>query len=90
MSEITLLVEKLGTTGALLWVIWKLTNKWAEKFLDVQFKQATALSDLAGAVKENQGEQRELLLAVRVQSQKLEEMTGWIREMCEKGGCRPI
>lgn len=86
MNEYTLLakiVESLGTTGLIIWVIWKLVDKWAGRFLEVQARQATAMGDLATAVKESQGEQREVLLAVRVLASKLDEQKGWIKDLDE-------
>ncbi len=79
--ELAKLAVNLGFSGMLLYVIWKLTDKWAGKFLDVQAAQAKAMAELAAAVKENQGEQREVLLAVRVLAVKVDETKGWIRDL---------
>ncbi len=92
MSEYTLLgkiVESLGITGLMLFVIWKLVDKWAGQFLAVQGKQATAMGDLAAAVREATGDQRELLLAVRVLATKVDEQKNWIKELDEHLRSRP-
>jgi hypothetical protein len=86
MSEYTLLgkiVESLGITGLMLFVIWKLVDKWAGRFLEVQSQQAKAMGDLAAAVREGQGDSKELLLAVRVLATKIDEQRGWIKELDE-------
>lgn len=73
--------KELGTTGLIILVIWKMADRWAGKFLEVQNKQATAMESLAGAVRESSGEQRELLLAVRVLAAKVDETKGWIKDL---------
>jgi hypothetical protein len=75
------IIENLGVTGFVLAIVWKLTDRWAGKFLDVQTRQAGAMGDLAAAVRESQGDQKELLLAVRVLAGKVEEQKGWIKEL---------
>ena len=87
MSEYSLLgkiIESLGTTGLVIFVVWKLVDKWAGKFLDVQNKQAVAMGDLAHSIREGQGEQQDLVLAVRVLASKFEEVRGWVKELVEK------
>ncbi|KKM81376.1 hypothetical protein LCGC14_1330350 [marine sediment metagenome] len=84
MSEYSLLakiVESLGTTGLIIFVVWKLVDRWAGRFLAVQHKQAEAMGDLAASVREGQGEQREVLMAVRVLAAKMDEMQGWVKEL---------
>lgn len=76
-------VETLGTTGLIIFVIWKLVDRWAGRFLEVQDRQASAMGELAAAVRDGQGEQRELLLAVRVLAQKVDETKQWVRELHE-------
>ena len=68
------LVETLGSTGLIVFVIWKLADRWAGKFLEVSVKQASALGELAVAVKEGQGDARETLLAMRVLATKIDDM----------------
>jgi len=92
VSEYTLLgkiVESLGITGLMLFVIWKLVDKWAGKFLEVQGQQAKGMGDLAAAVREATGDQRELLLAVRVLATKVDEQKAWIKELDEHLRSRP-
>ncbi len=78
-------VENIGSSGLLILVLWKFLDKWASRFLEVQDRQAKAMSDLATAVKETTGDQREILLAVRVLAQKVEEQKDWIKEALRPG-----
>jgi len=73
-SVLLKLVETLGSTGLILAIVWKLTDRWAGKFLEVSMTQARALGELAAGVKETQGEARELLLAVRVLATKIDDV----------------
>jgi len=67
-------IENLGSTGLILWVIWRLADRWAGRFLDASMKQAEAMGELAAAVKEGQGDARETVLAVRVLAVKIDDM----------------
>ena len=73
----------LGVAGLIIFVAWKLLDAWAGRFLEVQNKQATAMGELAAAVREGQGEGREMLLAVRVLASKVDEVKEWVRELDE-------
>jgi len=73
--------KNLGIAGFCIYSLYRLADKWAEKFLDVQGKQAVAMGDLAAAVREGQGDQREVLLAVRVIATEQRELKGWIKEL---------
>ena len=77
------ILENLGSAGLLIWVVWKLVDRWAGKFLEVQSAQAKAMGDLAGAVRDSLGDQRELLIAVRVLATKVEEQKQWLKELGE-------
>jgi hypothetical protein len=77
-----------GSTGLLIYVIYRLLSKWAGPFLAAQqaqaeamTSQATAMTKLAKAVDEGQGEQREVLLAVRTMATKLDDACGWMRDI---------
>src|SRR5438445_628267 len=69
-------VSDFGVLGVLIVALvmaYRLTDKWAGRFLDSSqaqtqalANQATAMGDLATVVKEGQGEQREVLMAVRL------------------------
>lgn len=74
-------IENIGTSGLLMLLIYKLTDRWAGKFLEAQTSQATAVTDLANAIKTSVGDQRELLLAVRVLATKQEETKLWVEEL---------
>jgi len=71
----------LGVGGLLILLVWRLTDKWAGRFLATQEKQAAAMAELATAVKDGLGEQREVLLASRVMAKKLEELADWAKEL---------
>jgi hypothetical protein len=84
-------VENLGVAGLLLFVVYKLADRWAGKFLTsfteqskVIVTQTGALVDLATAVRESHSEQRDLVLAVRVLATKVEATRGWVREISEQ------
>jgi hypothetical protein len=79
-----------GPTGLLIFVVYRLLDKWAAPFLRAQqaqaeamTSQATAMTQLAKAVEEGQGEQREVLLAVRTMASKLDDLRGWMRDIDE-------
>lgn len=68
------LMENFGISALILIGIWKLADKWAGKFLEAQTKQAEAMGELASAVRDGQGEQREVLVAVRALAVQVERM----------------
>ena len=77
------MIENLGSTGLLLLFGWKFLDRWAGKFLQAQQQSAAAMTSLADAVREGQTDQREVLLAVRVQSRKIEEMKNYLVQLDE-------
>jgi hypothetical protein len=77
------LISSLGVPGLVTFLIYRLLDKWAAKFLEIHDRQATAITDLAGAVKAQQSGQNDVLLAVRVLSGKVEESVGWVKEISE-------
>jgi hypothetical protein len=88
MGDWTKIIESLGSSGLLIFVVWRLLDKWAARFLDAQKLQADAMGALALAVKETAGAavtaaeaQRELLMAVRVLSAKQDETKEWLKEL---------
>ncbi len=87
MNEYSLtakIVESLGITGLIILVIWKLVDRWAGKFLEVQMLQAKAMGDLAASVREGQHDQGEILLAVRVLATKIDETKQWVKELRDR------
>lgn len=78
-TELIKAALNLGVSGLLLCLIYRLLVGWAPKFLAAQQGQAEAMAALAAAVKEGQGEQREVLLAVRVMAGKLDEVRGMVQ-----------
>ena len=67
-------IESLGSTGLILYIIWRLVDRWAGEFLKASNAQASAMGELAAAVKEGQGDARETLLAMRVLATKIDDM----------------
>lgn len=81
LVEITKLLLNFGAAGLIVWFMWRLTDKWAGLFLGAQkdqtsamTHQADAMTSLAASVQAGQGDQHEILLAVRVQSRQIEDM----------------
>ena len=86
-----------GVSGALIYAgyrlairvmdkLTELADRWAAKFLVVSDRQAEALTLLAKTVNESQGEQREVLLAMRVLAAKMDDVKGWMRDIdCRLG-----
>jgi hypothetical protein len=67
----------LAVLAAIL--LYRLVDKWAERFLGAQREQTAAMSEqasaivgLANVVREGQTDQREVLIAVRVMSDRIE------------------
>lgn len=81
-------LKDFGIAGMMLFVAWKIADKWLALFLTERqaqtkalmeqtaavAKQATAVTQLATVVSESQRDQHEVLLAVRVQSREMGEM----------------
>jgi hypothetical protein len=87
-SILAKIIEQLGTTGLIIFVLWKLVDRWAGRFLAVQVQQATAMGEqaqamagLCSSIRDGQGEQMELLLAVRVMATKIDEVKTSTREI---------
>ncbi len=86
--ELIKVVANLGVGGLALAIFGWLANRWAGKFLEAQqgqtsamVSQAKAMESLAQTVRDGQGEQREVLLAVRVMATKLDEVRSEIRNL---------
>jgi hypothetical protein len=58
-----------------------MVDKWATQFLAAQQGQALALTSLAEGIKTMQSDQRDILLAVQVQSVELADVKVALREM---------
>lgn len=71
--DILKMAGNYGVLGLMMVLIYRLVDKWAPQFLAAHQDQAKAMASLATAVKEGQGEQREILLAVRVLATKIEQ-----------------
>ncbi len=80
--------KSLGVTGLIVLAAWKfgtalleMLKSWAPQFLKASQDQAAAMAALAQAVRDGQGEQREVLLAVRVMATKVDEMRGTVETL---------
>jgi hypothetical protein len=82
MTFVARLASEFGAVGLAVLaavLLYRLVDKWAERFLGVQreqsaamSEQAAAISGLANVVREGQTDQREVLIAVRVMSDRIE------------------
>jgi hypothetical protein len=84
-------LENMGIAGLMIYLIYRLADKWLPKFLAAQQSTAEAMLRLAASVKEGQGEQREMLIAIRVLAVEIGDVKELLRELpCvkrEKSGC---
>jgi hypothetical protein len=72
-----------GTTGLLIWVVYRFADKWAGRFLEASQAQAAAMTSLAVSIKEEHTEQREVLIAVQVMASKMDDLKGTLRDLDE-------
>lgn len=73
----------LGLAGLMIYLGYRLFDRWAGKFLEAQMEQGKAMQRLAAAVEGGQGEQHDLVLALRVVASQQTELKDWIRELDE-------
>ncbi len=73
-------LANFGFGGLILFFAWKLADKWAAPFLEAHKKQAEAMTTLAESVKQSATDSREILIAVRVQSQMIGDLKALIQE----------
>lgn len=71
----------IGVGGLIIWLLYKLVDRWAPQFLAAHQQQAKAMTDLAGAVREGREEQRDLVMAVRALAAKIDQQTEHIDEL---------
>ena len=74
-------MENFGIAGLMVVLIYRLVDKWAPQFLAAQQETAKSMLTLAGAVKEWQGEQREMLIAIRVLATEIGDVKGLLRDL---------
>jgi len=82
LSDGARLASQFGALGLAVLaavLLYRLVDKWAERFLGAQREQTAAMSEqaaalvgLASVVREGQSDQREVLIAVRVMSDRIE------------------
>ncbi len=77
------LIQILGVPGLITYLGYRLLDKWLGLFLAVHDRQATAITDLAAAVKATNNGQADVIMAVRVLSGKVEDCIGWLKESRE-------
>jgi hypothetical protein len=73
--------KEFGLSGLILLVAWMMVDKWATQFLAAQEKQATAMTSLADGLRTLQSDQRDVLMAVQVQSTELRDVKEALHEM---------
>lgn len=73
--------KELGLSSLIMVVAWMLVDKWAAQFLETQQKQAAAMISLSDGLKTAQSDQRDVLLAVRVQSVELKDVKDALHEL---------
>src|ERR1017187_892127 len=78
------LMESFGVGVLILIMFYRLTDKWASKFLEALVAQSTAMTTLAAKVSESGSEQRDVLLAMRVLATKQDETREWIKELGQR------
>jgi hypothetical protein len=69
-------------------LLYRLADKWAALFLEAQkaqsaamAEQAAAMAGLAGAVREGQSDQREVLMAVRLLADRMDQQREYLVQM---------
>lgn len=80
MNEWPKVMEDFCVSCLLLILLWRFADKWAGPFLDASNKQAEAMTMLAESVKTSASDSREILIAVRVQSQQIGDLKTLIQE----------
>jgi hypothetical protein len=80
MNEWPKMAEDFGVCCLMMCLIWKLVDKWAGEFLAAHRQQAVAMTTMADAVKQSMTDSREILIAVRVQSQQIGDLKTLIEE----------
>lgn len=85
-SIVLKIIQGLGVPGLVTYVIYRLLDKYLGRFLSATEMQANAIQELAAAVKESASDQREVVMAVRVLTSKVEESMGWMKEIGQQIG----
>jgi len=82
------LAQSFGETGLVLFIVYRLVNRWAGAFLGAQTQQAqammaqaTSIGSLAATVQNGQADQREVLIAVRVLAEKIETHKDYLKSI---------
>jgi len=90
-DTITKLLADYGGMGVAFVLFWRLIDKWAGRFLEAQTQQTTAMAQqaaatgaLAGAVKEGQADQREILMAVRLLADRIDQQKEYLIAIDER------
>jgi len=85
------IIPQYGLTGLALYLLYRLLDKYVGmfvahmgEFVKINAQQAQAIVDVATVVKESRDDQRDTVMAVRVMTQKLEEVVGWVKEIDQK------
>jgi hypothetical protein len=94
------LIVECGMAGVMavgIYLLYRLADKWAPQFLAAQqaqtatmAQQASAMTSLAAAVERGQSDQREVLIAVKVLAERIDDQKAMLSEIeknCRRGGC---
>ncbi len=81
-------VKLLGAATVVLLIvlygIWKLVDKWADKFLKVHKTQAEAMATLAADLRVSTSDSRETLIVIRAFAQQQDDMRDQIERQTTK------
>jgi hypothetical protein len=80
VNEWPKIVGDFGLSCFVLLLLWKTLDKWAGEFLVAHKQQAAAMTMLAESVKQSMSDSREILIAVRVQSQQIADVKRLLEE----------
>jgi hypothetical protein len=80
MSDWPTMAGGFGICCLMMGLIYKLVDKWAGEFLAAHKQQASAMTTMAESVKQSMTDSREILIAVRVQSQQIGDLKTLIEE----------
>lgn len=83
--ELLKLAGNYGVAGLLIFLLYRLVDKWAPQFLTAHQAQARAMGELANAVKEGREEQQHVVIALRALATQVRDLDEHIRAERAKG-----